>query len=105
MESSLAVFLYLRLFGRPSSTLRKDRDGERYFLVGIGTQALGSEAQIDRLLSLLNSLMETEQGTAKFLLDQSRSLEQSLRALSQKLSLASVERSLRGRCSIVKFFL
>ena len=104
MESSLAVFLYLRLFGRPSSTLRKDKEGERYFLVGIGTQALGSEAQIDELLSLLNSLMETEQGMAKSLLYQSRSLQESLSALMQKLSLASVERSLRGRCLMVKFF-
>jgi hypothetical protein len=104
MESSLAVFLYLRLFGRPSSTLRKMKQDQQQFLVGIGTQASGSEAQIDDLLSLLNSLMETEQGTAKTLLDQSRSLQESLTALSQKLSLAAVERSLQGRCRMVRFF-
>jgi len=104
MESNLAVFLYLRLLGRPSSTLRKDRQGERYFLVGVGTQALGSEVQIDGLLSLLNSLMETQQGTARSLLNQSRLLEDGLRRLLQKLSLAAAERSFRGRCRVVRFF-
>jgi hypothetical protein len=104
MEYSLAIFLYLRLFSRPSSTLRKVKEGEAWVLYSVGQVASGDEEQIDELVRLLDSLVETEQAVVKGLLNQSRSFQERLRALSRKLSLASVERSLRGRCSMVKCF-
>jgi hypothetical protein len=104
MQSSLAIFLYLRMFERPSSTLQKVKQDRTWHLEGVGNLASGSEEQIDGLLSLLERLKETEQGTVKMLRNQSRVLQGRLWSLVQKLSLAAVERSLRERCSMVTFF-
>ncbi len=104
MESSLAIFLYLRLFGRQSSNLGKISQGKECFLLGVGTVASGSDEQIDRLVALLDGMIESERGMADTLRIRSAELQVKLKSLSQKLSLAVAERGLRRRCSMVTFF-
>jgi hypothetical protein len=105
MACRLAVFVYMRLFGLPTDALRKEMQTEgRWFLVGVGTLASGNEGQIDRLVGVLDNLVDSEQNKAETLRRESQGLQLKLDSLSQKLSLAIAERGLRGRCSMVTFF-
>lgn len=101
----LALFVYQRLFGlfeRP--VVKNARNPPHWELVGFeGTPAVGSEQQLDGLISVLDDLMVREKNFAERLQAEARLLEKSLSSLSAELAYAIASRRLRKRCDLVPF--
>ena len=104
MHLRLACYVYMRLLELPARALRKEHPEQSWWrLVDDATLAAGSEARIDKLIQLLNEIVETERGTTLKIRQEASDLNGELGSLIRKFSLAVAERRLRGRCRLARF--
>lgn len=101
----LALFIYHRLFGLFEHPLSKNaRNPPLWELVGFeGTPAVGSEQQLDALISVLDQLIVTERKVAERLQADSRGLDKSLSTLRAEINYAIASLKLRKPCDLVPF--
>lgn len=110
MQHRLAVFVYMRLFQISGAAVSKRNQnfgsqGPSWVLEsGTGAVALGTEEDMDRLMTLLDQLLEREKCTAKQLRDEATILESNLSRLCEELNYVIAARRLRRRCDLVSFF-
>jgi len=110
MQYRLAVFVYMRLFHSSGAAVSKRNqissfEPPRWVLeTGTGVAAEGTEGDMDRIMSGLDHLVETERVTAERLHNDARTLEQKLSSLRGELNYAVAARRLRRKCDLVPFF-
>ena len=105
MNCELANFVHLRLYHFPTSSLRRETDRDHCILVG-GSQtlAVATESEVEGLISVVDSLLESEKGRAAAFENTRTALQARFDELSAKLDLAIASRRLHHRCDLVSFF-
>ncbi len=105
MNCELANFVHLRLFHLPTSALRRETDRERCNLIG-GSQtlAVATENEVQGLISIIDSLLESEKSRAVPFENRRTALKGRFAELSAKLDFAIASRRLRHSCDLVSFF-
>jgi hypothetical protein len=107
MHYKLAIFVYERLFGLPTSALQVGRLGETgsWAIDGASTTlAQGQKERLEELLEQLNDLLDSQRSVAERLLSQALELQQEFTQVSRLLHFAIASRRLRRRCDLVTFF-
>jgi hypothetical protein len=110
MHYRLAAFVYMRLFHSSGAAVSKrnqnvgSQTSSWVLESGTGAVALGTEEDMDRIMSDLDQLVEREKGTAERLQKDARTLERKLSSLRGELNYAIAARRLRKRCDLVPFF-
>ncbi len=100
----LAVFVYKRLFKQHAPALRVVPMEPHWTVQGEGcTAALGSKEQMDGLVAQIEKLLESEQATARRLLNIAGELQNDFQELMPRLEYAIAARRLRHRCDLVTF--
>ncbi len=103
MHLRLACYLYMRCFGLPVGALRKVNSEGKVWLQNSGTLATGTDEQIDKLVELLDTILEGEGNSASSIRQQAEVLRSRQEVLIRRLGLALAEKRLRGTCSLVMF--
>ena len=109
MQHPLAAFVYMRLFQISGAAVSKrnqnfgSQNPSWVLESGTGAVALGMEEDMDRLMSLLDRLLEKERSHAEQLRGEARILERDLSSLRDELNYAIAARRLRRRCDLVPF--
>jgi hypothetical protein len=105
MHLRLAVFVYARLFGMLTPALRTESQGAEWGLHGDSvTLAWGSKEQIDRLVELLDRLVQSEATKGRLLHHRLPKINEALGDVNRELEFAIASRRLRKRCDLVTFF-
>ena len=107
MHYRLAVFVYKRLFriGKGWLTTEPNSNRSIWSVSGDGaTLAMGSKEQIEKLVEILNALLESEEVTAGTLRYTAEKVQTEFLAALPALDHAIASRRLRGRCDLVTFF-
>ncbi len=107
----LGGFVYRRLFGLPTEVLRKQSQGQFWSLEGaptvpnvIGAASIAQEAEIERLIKVVNDCMVANREQATQLQNESDGIYNRSLALRSKLESALASKKLRKRCDLVPFF-
>jgi len=105
MHLRLAVFVYARLFGMLTPALRTELQGAECGLYGDSvTLAWGSKEQIDRLVEVLDLLVQSVATKGRLLHHRLQKINEALGDVNRELEFAIASRRLRKRCDLVTFF-
>jgi hypothetical protein len=106
MHLTLGLFVYARLQQSGMSSLRVQVDGSTALLSNGGgaNVAKGSAEQMNELVGLINSMIDTNRSRASQLDQELTKLQSDLSFLSRRFSLALAAKKLARRCPLVRFF-
>jgi len=107
----LGVFVCRRLFHLPTERLHKKSEGQYFSVVGaptvpdvIGAAGLGEEAAVERLLEIVDHIIQDNRENAAQLLSEAKGIRARATILRDRLGLAIASKRLHGRCDLVPFF-
>ena len=104
MHFELAIFVYQRLFGLPTSALHLGPLGASWVIQGGSTTlAEGPKERLRELLNQINGLLDSQRAVADGLLNQAIEVQEQFTQTSRLLDFAIAARRLRKRCDLVTF--